>query len=61
MSQKFQTAQVSGDAGDLVVLSDANWFTQYLNGSITPIDPILEAAGADTSNYVEALYDDYLY
>lgn len=61
VSQKFQTAQVSGDAGDLVVLSDANWFTQYLNGSITPIDPILEAAGADTSNYVEALYDDYLY
>lgn len=61
VSQRFQTAQVSGDAGDLVVLSDATWFPQYLAGSITPIDPILEAIGEDTSSYVPALYDDYLY
>lgn len=61
VSQKFQTAQVSGDAGDLVVLSDATWFPQYLNDSITPIDSILEAINEDTGTYVPALYDDYLY
>ncbi len=61
VAQKFQTAQVSGDAGDLVVLSDATWFPQYMNGSITPIDPILEAIGEDTSTYVPALYGDYEY
>lgn len=61
VAQKFQTAQVSGDAGDLVVLSDANWFTQYVNGSITPIDDLLAASDNDTSTYVDALYGDYLY
>lgn len=61
VAQKFQAAQVSGEAGDLVVLSDATWFPQYLNESITPIDPILEAIDEDTSTYVPALYDDYLY
>lgn len=61
VAQKFQTAQVSGDAGDLVVLSDANWFTQYLAETIVPVDPILAAIDADPSTYVPALYDDYLY
>ncbi len=61
VSQKFQTAQVSGDAGDLVVLSDVTWFPQFLNGAIAPIDPILEELGEDTSTYVPALYNDYLY
>ncbi len=61
VAQKFQTAQVGGDAGDLVVLSDATWFPQYLAGSITPIDEILAAANEDPSTYVPALYSDYLY
>ena len=61
VAQKFQTAQVGGDAGDLVVLSDATWFPQYLNEAITPLDPILEAIDEDPSGYVPALYDDYLY
>lgn len=61
VSQKFQTAQVSGDAGDLVVLSDVTWFPQFLNGAIVPIDPILAELGEDTSTYVPALYNDYLY
>lgn len=61
VAQKFQAAQVGGEAGDLVVLSDATWFPQYLNESITPINPILEAIDEDTSTYVPALYDDYLY
>ena len=61
VAQKFQTGQVSGDAGDLVVLSDANWFTQYLNGSITPVDSILEALGEETDSFVPALYNDYNY
>ncbi|WP_164996667.1 ABC transporter substrate-binding protein [Actinomyces minihominis] len=61
VSQKFQTAQVSGDAGDLVVLSDTTWFPAYLNGSITPLDEILEAAGNDTSTYHDSFYEDYLY
>ena len=61
VSQKFQTAQTSGDVGTVVVLSDATWFPAYLAGSITPVDPILEAAGEDTSTYQETLYNDYLF
>ncbi|MCI1642346.1 MAG: ABC transporter substrate-binding protein [Actinomyces sp.] len=61
VAQKFQTAQTSGDVGDVVVLSDATWFPAYLAGSITPIDPILKAADADTSTYQETLYNDYLF
>jgi len=61
VSQKFQTAQTSGDVGDVVVLSDATWFPAYLAGSIAPIDPILEATDADTSTYQETLYNDYLF
>lgn len=61
VSERFQTAQASGDVGDVVVLSDATWFTNYLNGSLAPVDPLFEAIGADTSTYQEALFGDYLY
>jgi sn-glycerol 3-phosphate transport system substrate-binding protein len=61
VSQKFQTAQNSGDAGDLVVMSDATWFTNYVNDSLLPIDDVFAAAGGDTSTYHETLFDDYLY
>lgn len=59
-SQRFQTAQGSAEV-DVVVLSDATWFPNFLNDSLTPVDDLLEAAGVDTSGYVEALYADYLY
>lgn len=61
VAQRFQTAQTSGDQGDLVVLSDATWFNAYLAGSITPVDDILGAVDVDPSTYVDALYGDYLY
>ncbi|WP_300345034.1 ABC transporter substrate-binding protein [Nesterenkonia sp.] len=60
-SQRFQTAQGTGDVGDVVVLSDATWFTNYLNDALIPVDDVLEAAEVDVSGYVEALYEDYLY
>lgn len=61
VSERFQTAQASGDVGDVVVLSDATWFTNYLNGSLAPVDPLFEEIGADTGTYQDALYGDYLY
>lgn len=61
VSERFQTAQQSGDVGDVIVLSDATWFPNYLNGSLAPLDPLFEAIGADTDTYVDALYTDYLY
>lgn len=59
-AQRFQTAQGSAEV-DVIVLSDATWFPSYLNGSLIPVDGLLEEAGIDTSGYVEALYEDYLY
>lgn len=61
VSQRFQTAQTSGDQGDVVVLSDANWFSAFLAGSIAPVDDILAGSDIDTATYVDALYKDYLY
>lgn len=59
--QKFQTAQTGGEIGDLVVLSDVQWFSGYLAGSIMPVDDVLAAAGVDTADYQTTFYDDYLY
>lgn len=61
VAQKFQTAQVSGDMGDMVILSDANWFQAYLSDSITPVDAIFAGADISTDGYQDALYEDYLY
>ncbi|WP_293695084.1 ABC transporter substrate-binding protein [uncultured Agrococcus sp.] len=61
VSERFQTAQASGDVGDVIVLSDATWFPNYLNDSLAPLDPLFDAIDADTGTYVEALYTDYLY
>lgn len=60
-SQEFQTAQGTGEAPDVVVLSDATWFPNYLNDSLLALDEVMEAAEVDTSGYVEALYEDYEY
>ncbi|SDR65214.1 ABC transporter substrate-binding protein [Agrococcus carbonis] len=61
VSQRFQTAQTSGDVGDLVVMSDATWFTNYVNDSLLALDDVFAAAGGDSSTYNETLFDDYLY
>ncbi|WAC66057.1 ABC transporter substrate-binding protein [Agrococcus sp. SL85] len=61
VSQRFQTAQTSGDVGDLVVMSDATWFTNHVNGSLLPLDEAFAAAGGDASTYNATLFDDYLY
>jgi sn-glycerol 3-phosphate transport system substrate-binding protein len=61
VSQRFQTAQTSGDVGDLVVMSDATWFTNYVNDSLLALDDVFAAAGGDTSTYNTTLFDDYLY
>lgn len=59
--QKYQTAQASNDAGDLVVVADYTWFQGYLNDSILPVDHVFEAAGLDTSTYTPGFFEDYLY
>lgn len=61
VSQKFQTAQNSDEVGDMVVVSDATWFTNFANQSLLPVDKVLEAAKADTSTYQETFYNDYKY
>lgn len=58
-SQWFQTG--GGSNADVIVLSDATWFPNYLNEALAPVDDVLEAAEIDTSGYVEALFEDYLY
>ncbi|TLP79842.1 ABC transporter substrate-binding protein [Nesterenkonia sphaerica] len=58
-SQWFQTG--GGSNADVVVLSDATWFPNYLNDALIPVDDLLEAADIDVNGYVEALYEDYLY
>ncbi|AXR73112.1 MULTISPECIES: ABC transporter substrate-binding protein [Auritidibacter] len=58
-SQWYQTG--GSDTADVVVLSDATWFPNYLNDSLLPLDDVLEAAEVDTDTYVEALYEDYNY
>jgi sn-glycerol 3-phosphate transport system substrate-binding protein len=60
-SQAFQTSQGTGATPDVVVLSDATWFPNYLNDSLLSVDAVLEQAEVDTSGYVEALYEDYNY
>lgn len=60
-SQQFQTSQGTGTTPDVVVLSDATWFPNYLNDSLLAVDEVLEAAEVDTNGYVEALYEDYNY
>lgn len=55
-----QQVQTSGtDIGDVIVLSDATWFPNYRNGALISVDEVLDAAGVDTSGYVDALYGDY--
>jgi len=61
VAQKFQAAQTSRSVGDVVVVSDVNWFPAFLNGSIVPLEPVLANRGVDTNGYSTVLYNDYLY
>lgn len=61
VSQQVQTAQNSDEVGDMVVVSDATWFTNFANDSLLAVDKVLESAEADTSSYRATLVDDYLY
>lgn len=61
IAAKFQTAQASGQLPDLMVLSDVWWFRYFLQGSITPLNDLLEAAEVQTSDYRKTFLDDYSY
>ena len=61
IAQRFQTAQAGGTLPDLVVLSDVWWFRYYMQRSIVPMDPLIDAVGIDTADYREQLIEDYRY
>ncbi|MGP0222314.1 ABC transporter substrate-binding protein [Paenarthrobacter sp. NCHU4564] len=59
VAQKFQTAQAGTDIPDVVVASDVWWFRYAVSGAILPIDGLLKAVKASTSDYVAGLISDY--
>ena len=61
IAQKFQTAQTGGTLPDLVVFSDVWWFRYYMQRSIVPWGPLIDAVGIDTSDYRDQLLADYSY
>ena len=60
VAQKFNAALVGGQQPDLLVVSDVTWFNFALNKQLTPLDELVTAAKVDISDYVDALYGDYL-
>src|SRR5690606_14953181 len=61
VAQRFQTQQAAGDLPDLVIFSDVWWFRYYMQGSIMPLDSIMDAAGIEADSYVQGLWSDYTY
>jgi sn-glycerol 3-phosphate transport system substrate-binding protein len=59
VAQKFNAALVGGQQPDVVVVSDVTWFNFALNKQLSPLDDLLSKASIDTSDYVDALYNDY--
>jgi len=59
VAQKFNASLAGGQLPDVVVVSDVTWFNFALNKQLTPMDELLSAAKIDTSDYVDALYNDY--
>ncbi|MGB7237383.1 MAG: ABC transporter substrate-binding protein [Rhodococcus sp. (in: high G+C Gram-positive bacteria)] len=59
VSQKFNAALSGNDVPDVVVLSDVWWFNYALTGAIEPLDGHFDAAGVDSSDYVDSLLADY--
>ena len=61
VAQKFNASLAGGAQPDVIVASDVTWFNFALNDQLSPLDDLLSEAGVDTSDYVDALYGDYLY
>ncbi|HMM94499.1 ABC transporter substrate-binding protein [Phycicoccus sp.] len=61
VAQKLNAALVGGQLPDLVVVSDVTWFNFALNKQLAPMDDLLSSAKVDTSDYVDALFNDYKY
>ncbi|MFC7596707.1 ABC transporter substrate-binding protein [Terrabacter sp. GCM10028922] len=59
VAQKFNASLAGGQLPDVVVVSDVTWFNFALNKQLTALDELLSAAKIDTSDYVDALYNDY--
>ncbi len=59
VAQKFNASLAGGQLPDVVVVSDVTWFNFALNKQLAPIDELLSSAKIDTSDYVDALYNDY--
>jgi sn-glycerol 3-phosphate transport system substrate-binding protein len=61
VAQRFQTALQGGDLPDVIMLSDVWWFKYFLNGTIAPLDGLLEAEEVDVDDYHDTLIQDYRY
>lgn len=61
VAQRFQTALQGGDLPDVIMLSDVWWFKYFLNGTIAPLDGLLEAEEVDADDYHDTLIQDYQY
>lgn len=61
IAQRFQTAQTGGELPDVILLSDVWWFRYFMQGSITPLGPLIEAVEIDTADYRPSLISDYQY
>ncbi|MBW8730761.1 MAG: ABC transporter substrate-binding protein [Terrabacter sp.] len=59
VAQKFNASLAGGSLPDVVVVSDVTWFNFALNKQLSPLDELLSSAKIDTSDYVDALYNDY--
>ena len=61
VAQKFNASLAGGQLPDLIVASDVTWFNFALNNQISAVDDLTSKASLDTSDYVDALYNDYKY
>ncbi|NED96631.1 ABC transporter substrate-binding protein [Phytoactinopolyspora alkaliphila] len=61
VAQRFQTALQGDERPDVLMLSDVWWFKYFLNGTITPLDALLEAEGVELEDYHDTLIGDYTY
>ncbi|MBY0441007.1 MAG: ABC transporter substrate-binding protein [Mycobacteriaceae bacterium] len=59
VAQKFNSALISPDIPDVVVLDDVWWFHFALSGVIAPLDEMFAQVGLDASDYSDSLLADY--
>lgn len=57
-AQKLTAALQSNTAPEVSLLSDVWWFRFYLAGALQPLDDLYRAAGIDTSDYQEVLFNE---